>query len=165
MTAQNELLQAITVLIGADAVAKLCADFGGRQLYIPADKTPRLSPAPTLLHIWGMALPRAIFPTELQFRKFMATDSDRLARATAQQTVLLALEHPADYQSLPAHLREQIVASAHLAGTPRLADHLQALSTAPVQSPAGEAADANAAHRSPRPPEPPTPASAPAVPQ
>ena len=48
MTPHDETLQALADLIGAEALAKLRAEFGGAQLYIPADNTPRVNRSPAL---------------------------------------------------------------------------------------------------------------------
>ena len=47
-TPQQTLLDALNELIGPDATAKLRAEFGGSQLFIPVDNTPRLSRSPVL---------------------------------------------------------------------------------------------------------------------
>lgn len=52
MTPQNEYLQTLTEQLGADAVARLCAIYGGRQIYIPVapgkTATPTSVRMPTL---------------------------------------------------------------------------------------------------------------------
>lgn len=71
-------------------------------------------------------LPKSIFPS---FSDYLAFTRPVLLRQVLQTVVERALAHPADYQSLTAHLQSDIALLAEQAGMSRAARQLQALCT------------------------------------